>query len=57
MNLIKMIWKWSNYLTQITVNVLGQYVLTGPIVAVHLFSMRTTWACTAWLPQVAVRAS
>ena len=33
-----------------TVKVLGQYVLTGPIVAVHLFSTRAPRACTARRP-------
>ena len=30
-----------------TVNVLEQYVLSGPIVVVHLFSKRAPQACTA----------
>ena len=34
----------------VTVNVLGQYVLTGPIVAVHLFSMPASRVCTARRP-------
>ena len=33
-----------------TVHVLGQYVLSGPIVAVHLFSKRAPLACTARHP-------